>query len=55
MRSFYLMVTTLLLISLGLLAAASTPPNFTATPAMATTVDVDASNTDPVSGLNGMR
>jgi hypothetical protein len=58
MRYFYLIVTTLLLISLGLLDAASTSPDFTATPAMAKSVNVDASNADatyPVSGLDGMQ
>jgi hypothetical protein len=59
MRSFYLIVMTLLLISLGLLDAVSTSSDLlTATPAMAKSADVDASNTDatnPISGFDGMR
>jgi hypothetical protein len=58
MRSFYLIVITLLLVSLGLLDAASTSPGFTATPATVKRANVDTSNADatyPVSGLDGMQ
>jgi hypothetical protein len=58
MRSFYLIVITLLLVSLGLLDAASTSPYFTATPATVKSANVDTSNADatyPVSGLDGMQ
>jgi hypothetical protein len=58
MRSFYLIVITVLLVSLGLLDAASTSPGFTATPATVKSANVDTSNADatyPVSGLDGMQ
>jgi hypothetical protein len=58
MLFFYLIVTPLLLISLGLLDVASTfsDSDFIVTPTMSNTVsdfDADASNT--ISGFDGMR
>ena len=59
MRSFYLIVTTLLLISLGLLDYASrfSDSDFlVVTPTMPNTViDVDADAVNTISGFDGMR
>jgi hypothetical protein len=59
MRSFYLIVTTLLLISLGLLDYASrfSDSDFlVVTPTMPNTViDVDADAANTISGFDGMR
>jgi hypothetical protein len=59
MASFYLIVTTLLLISLGLLDYASRLSDsdfFVVTPTMSNTVsDFDADASTTISGFDGMR